>query len=170
MCWGFEAGARSFEAKSTPPQPSPSLREREGARAAPRPSDRLPRTASSLSRREGEGWGGVAFQLSTQCQLRGLCRSYGIVGKAPAEHGSALQAPLPFTGEGLGGGQPFGQCGKAPAEHGSALQGAGGGLRFGCFFIHRKRRNRLHHAVLLLLRFARQRWQFNHRFVDVGIG
>ena len=64
------------EQKLTPPQPSPSLREREGAEATPpqpspwpaakgrglilRPA-RLPRRrlAPSLSRSEGEGWGGV---------------------------------------------------------------------------------------------------------------
>ncbi len=45
-----------FFAKSTPPQPSPLLRKREGAEAP------------SLCRRQGEGWGGVA--LDVQCKAK----------------------------------------------------------------------------------------------------
>ena len=46
-------------AEATPPQPSPSLREREGADHACCEIAVLPRVSLPLAAGQGEGWGGV---------------------------------------------------------------------------------------------------------------
>ncbi len=79
--WGLtgkasaEHGSALLEAKPTPSQPPPWLRQRGGAKARPRRRTQRSRLAPSLSRSEGEGWGGVAFDPVEPSHARlGPCR------------------------------------------------------------------------------------------------